>query len=90
MLLDPQYFFANKPKGILPFHKYYANIASPIEEHLYECGYYASSNGKSNLHFTVSKEHQSDFQEIIKKTLERVTETKTHSRYFIPHQKKKY
>jgi hypothetical protein len=55
---------------------------------LYECGYYASSNGKSNLHFTVSKEHQSDFQEIIKKTLERVTETKTHSRYFIPHQKK--
>ncbi|SDZ86448.1 nicotinamide-nucleotide adenylyltransferase, NadR type [Flavobacterium gillisiae] len=78
MLLDPQYFdFANKPKGILPFHKYYANIASPIEEHLYECGYYASSNGKSNLHFTVSKEHQSDFQKIIKKTLERVeTETK--------------
>jgi nicotinamide riboside kinase len=78
MLLDPQYFdFANKPKGILPFHKYFANIASPIEEHLYECGYYSSSNGESNLHFTVSKEHQSQFQEIIKKTLDRVeTETK--------------
>lgn len=78
MMLDPQYFdFANKPKGILPFHKYYANIASPIEEHLYECGYYSSSNGKSNLHFTVSKEHQSQFQDIIKKTLDRVeTETK--------------
>jgi nicotinamide riboside kinase len=79
MLLDRQYFdFANKPKGILPFHKYYVNIASPVEEHLYECGYYASSNGKSNLHFTVSKEHQSPFQEIIKKTLERV-EAETHN-----------
>jgi nicotinamide riboside kinase len=73
IILDPLYFdFANKPKGILPFHKYYANIASPIEEHLYECGYYASSNGKSLLHFTVSKEHQSQFQKIIDKTLERV------------------
>jgi hypothetical protein len=90
MLLDPQYFdFANKPKGILPFHKYYANIASPIEEHLYECGYYASSNGKSNLHFTVSKEHQSDFQEIIKKTLERVeTETKNSVDISYSYQKK--
>ncbi|WP_339919004.1 DUF4301 family protein [uncultured Flavobacterium sp.] len=90
MILDPQYFdFANKPKGILPFHKYYANIASPIEEHLYECGYYASSNGKSNLHFTVSKEHQSDFQEIIKKTLERVeTETKNSVDISYSYQKK--
>jgi len=90
MLLDPQYFdFANKPKGILPFHKYYANIASPIEEHLYECGYYASSNGKSNLHFTVSKEHQSDFQKIIKKTLERVeTETKNSVDISYSYQKK--
>jgi nicotinamide riboside kinase len=90
MLLDPKYFdFANKPKGILPFHKYYANIASPIEEHLYECGYYASSNGKSNLHFTVSKEHQSDFQEIIKKTLERVeTETKNSVDISYSYQKK--
>jgi nicotinamide riboside kinase len=80
MLIDPQYFdFSNKPKGILPFHKYYANIASPVEEHLYECAYYASSNGNSDLHFTVTKEHQSQFQEIVKKTLERV-ETETNNR----------
>jgi nicotinamide riboside kinase len=73
MILDPLYFdFANKPKGILPFHKYYATVASPIEEHLYECGYYGSSNGKSLLHFTVSKEHQPQFQKIIDKTLKRV------------------
>ena len=66
-LLSAQYFnYANKPKGILPFHKYAESIASPIEEHLYECGYYASSNGKSLLHFTVSEEHQCQFESIIK------------------------
>jgi nicotinamide riboside kinase len=80
MILDPLYFdFANKPKGILPFHKYYATVASPIEEHLYECGYYGSSNGKSVLHFTVSKEHQSQFQKIIDKTLKRVEEETNNS-----------
>ena len=66
LLLSSDYFdFANKPKGILPFHKYAANIATPIEEHLYECGYYSSSNGVSNLHFTVSEIHQKQFETII-------------------------
>jgi nicotinamide riboside kinase len=68
-LLSSDYFdFANKPKGILPFHKYFANIATPIEEHLYECGYYSSSNGNSHLHFTVSEEHQEQFEKIISST----------------------
>ncbi len=79
MLLDPEYFdFGNKPKGILPFHKYYANIASPIEEHLYECGYYACSNGQSNLHFTISEEHQERFEKVINKIKDRV-ESETNS-----------
>jgi nicotinamide riboside kinase len=85
MLLDPQHFdFGNKPKGILPFHKYCSNIASPIEEHLYECGYYSSSNGSSQLHFTVSKEHQSKFQKIIinaKKRVEAETKSKITVEY---------
>jgi nicotinamide riboside kinase len=38
MLLSPQYFsYSNKPKAILPFHQYKTHIATPIEEHLYEC-----------------------------------------------------
>jgi nicotinamide riboside kinase len=65
-LLSSDYFdFANKPKGILPFHRYLANIATPIEEHLYECGYYSSSSGNSHLHFTVSEAHQNQFEKII-------------------------
>lgn len=66
LLLSPDYFdFANKPKGILPFHKYKSNIATAIEEHLYECAYYSSSNDYSHLHFTVSQNHQKQFENII-------------------------
>jgi nicotinamide riboside kinase len=67
-LLSPEYFdFANKPKGILPFHRYPTHVATPIEEHLYECGFYASSNNESNLHLTVSENHQEQFEEIVEK-----------------------
>ncbi len=65
-MLSPKYFdFANKPKGILPFHHYKNHTATAIEEHLNECAFYASSNSKSNLHFTVSEEHKKDFEAII-------------------------
>jgi nicotinamide riboside kinase len=68
ILLSPEYFdFANKPKGILPFHKYATGIAAPIQEHLYECAFYATSNNQSNLHLTVSENHQTQFEEIIEK-----------------------
>ncbi|MGV1011464.1 MAG: DUF4301 family protein [Flavobacterium sp.] len=65
-MLSPKHFdFANKPKGVLPFHKYNDHIATAIEEHLNECVSYATSNNKSNLHFTVSEEHQSGFETIV-------------------------
>lgn len=74
-LLSSDYFdFANKPKGILPFHKYATNIATPIEEHLYECGCYSSSNGQSHLHFTVSEAHQDQFESIINSIKAKVEE----------------
>ncbi|WP_395046832.1 DUF4301 family protein, partial [Flavobacterium sp.] len=65
-LIDSEHLdFANKPKGILPFHQYKNHIATPIEEHLNESACYASSNGVSNLHFTVSEEHQKEFEHIL-------------------------
>jgi nicotinamide riboside kinase len=67
LLLSSDYFdFANKPKGVLPFHRYKNNIATAIEEHLYECANYSSSNGKSELHFTVSEAHKILFENIVK------------------------
>lgn len=66
LLLSKDYFdFANKPKGILPFHKYDTHTATPVEEHLLECTNYSSANNSSNLHFTVSESHQKHFEKII-------------------------
>ncbi len=79
MLLSPDYFnYSNKPKAILPFHLYKTHIATPIEEHLYECANYANSSGISNLHFTISEVHQIEFEKIIaavKNKIEKETQT---------------
>lgn len=73
MMLSGQYFdFCNKPKGILPFHKYTTHIATPIEEHLNESAFYASSNGNSHLHFTISETHQLQFEKIIENVKNKV------------------
>lgn len=80
ILLSPEYFnFANKPKGILPFHKYPANIVTPIEEHLHECAFYATSNNNSSLHLTVSENHQEQFEAIIERIKEKI-EIKSNSK----------
>lgn len=67
-LLSSEHFdFANKPKGVLPFHKYPETIVAPIEEHLQECAFYVSSNNESSLHLTVSESHQKQFEVIVEK-----------------------
>ena len=76
--------FANRPKGVLPFHHYGNHIATATEEHLKECAFYASSNGVSNLHFTVSEEHKNLFEEIIasqKETVEKATNTSINTSF---------
>ena len=59
--------FANKPKGILPFHQKEDKIVSPIEEHITESIFYKLPNNKAKIHFTVSPEHQKDFEKISEK-----------------------
>lgn len=73
VLLDPDHFdFCGKPKGILPFHKYAMHIATPIEEHLNESAFYASANGVSHLHFTISEIHQLQFEKIIERVKHKI------------------
>uniref|UniRef100_UPI0037C0B83C DUF4301 family protein n=1 Tax=Flavobacterium sp. TaxID=239 RepID=UPI0037C0B83C len=67
MLSNEHFDFANKPKGVLDFHKYHKHIATPVEEHLNECAFYASSNSVSHLHFTVTEHHENLFKAIIDK-----------------------
>ncbi|AWA29047.1 DUF4301 domain-containing protein [Flavobacterium magnum] len=65
MLSSKHFDFAGKPKGILPFHRYETHIATPVQEHLNESCLYACDGNVSNLHFTVSPEHQAAFEQII-------------------------
>lgn len=74
MLSSEHFDFANKPKGVLDFHKYETEITSPIEEHLNECAFYASSNSVSHLHITVSDNHEDLFKTIIERVKQKVEE----------------
>ncbi|MCR5860869.1 DUF4301 family protein [Flavobacterium sp. J372] len=66
MLGSGEFDFANKPKGILPFHQYEGFTATPVYEHLKEAVAYAASQGKTNVHFTISEEHVDGFLDAIK------------------------
>ncbi|WP_300568292.1 DUF4301 family protein [Flavobacterium sp.] len=67
ILNQDEFNFANKPKGILPFHDYSGQVVTAIEEHLKEAVYYSASNKIAKVHFTISGEHQTDFENIIEK-----------------------
>lgn len=56
------------PKALLKFHKASAGYAhTPLEEHLEEGAQYAAGNDHVvNLHFTVSPEHKSAFDHLLK------------------------
>lgn len=72
MLSSRHFDFANKPKGILPFHNYSDFIATPIYEHLKETIAYASSKGEANIQFTISEEHMDGFIDEIKTVKENI------------------
>lgn len=63
-LLEPQGLnYGQLPKGLLLFHQYEDGPRTPMEEHLVEAALYASSNGKANIHFTVSHDHLPMFRQ---------------------------
>ncbi|MEM8999391.1 MAG: DUF4301 family protein [Bacteroidota bacterium] len=63
-LLKPEGLnFGFYPKGLLPFHKYASGAATPFEEHLKEAALYAKTDGKANLHFTISEQHNEMFRQ---------------------------
>jgi Domain of unknown function (DUF4301) len=65
-MMDNAHFdYANKPKGILPFHQYGDYSATPVYEHLRESVAYADSNGQTYVHFTISEDHLNGFLDAI-------------------------
>lgn len=61
--------YGSLPKGLLKFHNYADGPRTPVEEHLVEGAAYANANGHVRLHFTVSPEHRSRFEELIQQEL---------------------
>ena len=70
------------PKGLLPFHKYGNHISTAFEEHLFEAALYASSNGRANLHFTISEKYNHTFDKEFNR-IENVMEEKTQTAFDI-------
>lgn len=72
------------PKGLLPFHKYGSEIATPFKEHLKEAALYAKTDGKAHLHFTVSEQHDEMFnaeEKTVSPKISASTDTKFHIGY---------
>ena len=58
------------PKGLLTFHKYPDYTRAAVEEHLVEGAAYCKGSGnRVHLHFTVSPEHQSAFENLLDQVL---------------------
>ncbi|MBS9462437.1 DUF4301 family protein [Flagellimonas sp. 389] len=62
MLIEDGLNYGFYPKGLLPFHKYGTESVTPFEEHLKEAALYAKTEGKANLHFTISEQHDAMFK----------------------------
>lgn len=66
LLLKEGLDYGNLPKGLLKFHRYANEVRTPVEEHLTEGAMYAANYDKTvNIHFTVSPQHKSLFQELV-------------------------
>ncbi|WP_026451072.1 DUF4301 family protein [Aequorivita capsosiphonis] len=76
MLEETGLNFSNTPKGLVPFHKYGEDYVTAFGEQLYEAAFYATSNGTSNLHFTVSEDHEEKFKKRFD-DVEHIVEKKT-------------
>jgi len=62
--------YGNLPKGLLKFHRYPTENRTSFEEHLVEGAQMININGNTNLHFTVSPDHQPMFSELFHKVEE--------------------
>ena len=62
--------YGSLPKAMLDFHKVGSEVHTAMEEHLEEGAQYAkNSSNEVNLHFTVSEEHKSLFNDKLKEAM---------------------
>lgn len=66
--------FSGLPKALIPFHNYGKHLLTAFEEHFFEAAEYASQNGISKLHFTISELHREKFDQFLKEKLDFISE----------------
>lgn len=90
LLTDDGLNYANKPKGLIIFHRYDKRAITPVEEHLSEGALYSKDrDGNVNIHFTVSPEHRKSFMGLIDKVKE-IYESKWGVNYNISFSEQKH
>ena len=68
--------YGNLPKGLLAFHRYDSEVRTAVEEHLVEgSGYARNKDSRVLIHLTVSPEHRSGFENLLKKVLKKYEDT---------------
>lgn len=76
LLLSPGLNYGALPKGLLLFHSYPDGKRTAMEEHLAEAALYASNNSNEvDIHFTVSTEHRSMFENHSNESIESLNNT---------------
>lgn len=62
--------YGKSPKALILFHRYPEGNRTALEEHLVEGALYArSGDGKVNIHFTISPEHENGFRKLVDRVL---------------------
>lgn len=68
---------SQRPKALIPFHRYKDHTRTAMEEHLVEAIHTVRDrNDKARIHFTISPEHRKGFDERIKKALPRLVDNR--------------
>lgn len=75
LLQEPPFAYSQKPKGLIPFHRYKNKLETPLEAHLHEAFGYTHHSGSAAIHFTVSPNHLEGFNKLLGKKLPKI-ETK--------------
>ena len=65
MIIKEGLCYGDKPKGLVTFHNDPEGGRKAVEEHLAEGATYATSNGVTSIHFTVSSEHMDGFKALL-------------------------
>ena len=59
--------YQNLPKALIAFHRYGNEVRTALEEHLVEATAYLVKTDKVRIHFTVARQHQTDFNQFLRK-----------------------